>query len=247
MNPLAKFSAASIVGVALLLTLNPLSAVVVLIIDLILLPVAGVSARRLARMLSPLFFMALISAVSTVLYGRSSGEIFWSWGLIHISQGSIALAVTIGLRILAIGIPAVVLAATIDATELADSLTQLWRLPRRFVLGALAAFRLLSLLVDDWHTLEYARRARGLGAGRGPFAAMGRFGGQVFALLVLSVRRGSTLALAMEARGISSPQKPTRARAASWRLRDSAFVVLAIVVAGLALALSAIGSGGLGV
>jgi hypothetical protein len=59
MNPLAKFSAASIVGIALLLTLNPLSAGVVLIIDLILLPVAGVSPRRLARMLSPLIVMAL--------------------------------------------------------------------------------------------------------------------------------------------------------------------------------------------
>lgn len=246
MNPLAKFVAASAVGIGLLLTLNLNAAVFVLVVDLLALPFAGVSPRRLVRMLTPLVVMSLLSAVSTILYGRASGQTFWSWGLIEISQGSIALAVIIAVRILAIGIPAVVLAATIDATELADSLTQLWRMPRKFVLGALAAFRLVGLLVDDWRTLEYARRSRGLGSGRGPLAAISRFGGQVFSLLVLSIRRGSTLALAMEARGINSPVTPSHARTALWRLRDWMLISGATLVAVLALIIGATG-GGVGV
>lgn len=246
MNPLAKFTAASVVGIGLLFTLSPTAALVALAVDCVFLPFAKLPTRRLIRMVWPLAVMSLLSAVSTALYGRTSGETFLSWGLINVSEGSIALAASIALRILAIGIPAVVLAATIDATELADSLTQLWRMPRRFVMGALAAFRLVGLLADDWRNLEYARRARGLGSGRGPIAAVVRFAGQVFALLVLSVRRGSTLALAMEARGMNFAMTPTRARTAVWRLRDTAFVLLAAFVTVVALALGSIYPGGIG-
>ena len=247
MNPLAKFLGASIVGLGLLFTLSPSAAIFVLAIDLLLLPLSGVSTLRLVKMLFPLVVMAVLSSATTILYGRTAGDVYFAWGLISISQGSLSFAATIGLRILAIGIPAIVLAATINATELADSLTQLWRLPRRFVLGTLAAFRLLSLLVDDWRTLEYARRARGLGSGRGPWAALARFGGQVFSLLVLSVRRGATLALAMEARGINSMTTPTRARIALWRTRDTVCVLIALVITASALWIGVAFPGGFGV
>ena len=105
-------------------------------------------------------------------------------------------------------------------------------------MGTLAAFRLLSLFVDDWHHLEMARRARGLGSGRGPVAAVTRFGGQAFALLVLSIRRASALALAMDARGVNNPS-PSRARTAEWKLRDWMLVLASLIVGAAALVVAA--------
>jgi energy-coupling factor transport system permease protein len=247
MNPLAKFVAASVVGLALLLTLSPLAAGFVLVVDLIALSVARIPRRRAITLLAPLLAVALISSASTVLYGRPSGQTYWSWGLVCISDGSIHLALVIGLRILAIGIPAVMLASSIDPTDLADSLTQMWRAPRRFVLGTLAAFRLVGLLAEDWRTLEMARRARGLGSGRGPVMAVSRALGQAFALLVLSIRRATTLALAMEVRGINLPtkQRPaSHARVAVWRPRDGMLLAGSILVAGVALAIAFYEGGG---
>jgi energy-coupling factor transport system permease protein len=134
------------------------------------------------------------------------------------------------LRVLAIGIPAVLLFVTIDPTDLADGLAQVLRLPARFVVGGLAGLRLVGLFIDDWRALGLARRARGV-ADRG---AVRRFLGQAFALLVLSIRRGSKLATAMEARGFGAPDPRTWARPSVFHLRDWMVVVLGVAVALLA-------------
>ena len=246
MNPLAKFVAASVLGLSLLVTLSPVAAAFVLVVDFVALGFARFTARQLARMIAPLLVLSLFSAVTTLLYGRVSGEVYFTWGLISASQGSLWLAGAIALRILAIGIPAVALVAKTDATEIADSLTHLWRLPRRFVLGALAAFRLLRLSLDDWSTLEMARRARGLGSGRGPIASSARVCGQAFSLLVLSIRRGTTLALAMEARGINTATPPSYAREVHWGARDWLLVAGAIVAATVSFTIG-VTTGGFGV
>ena len=78
------------------------------------------------------------------------------------SEGSLALALATMIRVLAIALPAVVLFVTVDPTDLADGLAQVLKLPARFVLGALAALRLVGSSIDDWRALELARRARGV-------------------------------------------------------------------------------------
>jgi energy-coupling factor transport system permease protein len=149
-----------------------------------------------------------------------------------VSDGSIDLAIATALRVLAIGLPAVVLFMTVDPTDLADGLAQVWRLPSRFVLGALAALRLVGLFLDDWRFLELARRARGVGdRGR-----LRRIPGQVFALLVLAIRRGSRLATAMEARGFGGPTPRTWARESRFGWREWAVLIAGLMVGMIAIA-----------
>jgi energy-coupling factor transport system permease protein len=164
--------------------------------------------------------------VTIALYGQSSGATYLHWALVHVTDGSLALALATALRILAIGIPAVILFTGIDATALADGLAQLLHLPARFVLGALAAFRLVGLIAEDWRSLALARRARGV-ADRG---ALRRFAGQAFALLVLALRRGTKLATAMEARGFGAWVTRTWARPSSFGRAEWALVGLGAVV-----------------
>jgi energy-coupling factor transport system permease protein len=230
-NPLAKFVGALIIAIALIATLNPYIAGGILVVELACLPFVGLTARRLTRIVWPLGVASLLAALTTALYGRTSGEVLFAAGPIVVSEGSLVLALTIGLRVLAIGLPSIALFATVDPTDLADSLAQLWRLPPRFVFGALAAVRLVDLLVDDWRTLALARRARGMGSGRGPLAAIARMLNQVFALLVSSLRRGNSLALAMDARAFGAPGQRTYARQAYWRAGDTWFVATATLVA----------------
>jgi energy-coupling factor transport system permease protein len=125
----------------------------------------------------------------------------------------------------------VLLFAGIDATALADGLSQLLRLPARFVLGALAAFRLVGLIADDWRSLALARRARGV-ADRAPLR---RFAGQAFGLLVLSLRRATKLATAMEARGFGAPivrtwARPSRFGGGEWALLAIGAALVAVAV-----------------
>ena len=237
-NPIAKFVAAAVIGVAPLLSPDWVSAIIALGLELLLLPFVGVAPRKLWRMLAPIIIAAPFAGLSTLLFGRAGGDLLWQAGPWHITTASVSLAIAITLRVLAIGLPGIVLFATTDPTDLADALAQLWRLPSRFVIGALAAVRMVSLMAEDWRMLSLARRARGVGDGQGPLAAFTRLFSQGFALLVLSVRRGSVLATAMEARAFGSDIPRTWARTSVFTVRDAAFVGAGVLLAGLALAAS---------
>ncbi|QHC55593.1 energy-coupling factor transport system permease protein [Rathayibacter tanaceti] len=223
-NPVAKLLASLVIALVLVLTVDAVSAATALLLELLVLPFAGLRARELLRRTAPVWIAAPLAGVSTVLYGRDSGGLYGEFLFVSVTEGSVALGTAIALRVLAIGLPSVVLIATTDPTDLADGLAQILRLPARFVLGALAGMRLVGLLVDDWRALSMARRARGVADGRGPVRALRSLGSRTFSLLVLAIRRGSRLATAMEAKGFGSGLPRTWAR----RSRLSAGDVLLI-------------------
>ena len=92
----------------------------------------------------------------------------------------------------------------LDPTDLADGLVEILHFSPRFVYGGLAGLRMFTLLQEDWRALGLSQRSRGLGDGN----AIARALSQAFGLLVLSIRRATKLATAMEARGFGS-RRPT--------------------------------------
>jgi energy-coupling factor transport system permease protein len=231
-DPSAKLIASAILAICLLVTLDPVSGGVALALELLLIPFLRIPPRRFWLRTLPLWIAAPLAGVTIALYGRTSGEVYAEFLLARVSEGSLMLALATTLRVLAIGLPALVLFLTIDATHLADSLAQVFRLPSRFVLGALAATRLLGLAAEDRRTLTMARRARGVGDGN----PVSRLAGTAFSLLVLALRRGSALAIAMEARGFGSGVPRTWARPARFGAREVVMVVVGAGIGGAALA-----------
>jgi len=231
LNPVAAIAASLIPALLLVTTIDVVSAAVALGLQLLLIPLLGIPARTLLRRIAPILIAAPLAALTIVFYGQSSGTVYAEFWLVRISDGSLELALATLLRILAIAIPAIALFARPDATRLGDALGQNLRLPSRFVLGGVAALRLLTVLRDDARTLERARRARGLGdRGR-----VRRAAGLVFALLVLAIRRGSALAIGMEARGVGAPGPRTWTRPSPWRASDTVVVVVAVLVSVVAV------------
>lgn len=225
-NPVAKLIAAILLAIVLLLSIDEVSAAVALVLEAMLLPFAGLAARQFWLRTATLWIAAPLAALTTVLYGKDSGAVLWQAGFISVTDGSLSLGLAIGLRILAIGLPGIVLFATTDPTDLADGLGQVLRLPARFVLGGLAGLRLVGLFIEDWRFLALARRARGVGDRN----VLARIAMQGFSLLVLSVRRGSKLATAMEAKGFGSDLPRTWARASVVGWREWMLVAIAVVI-----------------
>ena len=239
LNPVSKLGAALIVTAVLLVSIDPVSAGVALALESVLLCFSGIPALVLLARTAPVLIAAPLAGLTTVLYGRTSGIVYLQWWAVEVSSGSLQLGLATLLRVLAIGLPAVLLFVTIDPTDLADGLAQLLKLPARFVVGALAGLRLVGLFIDDWRALTLARRARGVAE----TGALRRFLGQSFALFVLSIRRGSKLATAMEARGFGAPAERTWARPSVFRRRDWAALGVALLVAGTAASVAiAVGS-----
>jgi energy-coupling factor transport system permease protein len=232
-NPVALIGAGLLVDVVLLLSLDPVTAGVAVLLELVLVPLSGLPPARVARRSLPVLLAALLAGGTVALYGRVGGVVHLTWGLVTVSDGSLLLALTTALRILAIALPAIVLLADLDATRLADALAQRLHLPARFVLAGLAAFRLTEVFAEDWRTIALARRARGVAdAGR-----LRRLPGQVFALLVVALRRATSLATAMEARGLGAPGRRTWSRPSRFGRADLVVLASGLLVAGGAVAI----------
>ena len=233
-NPVARVLALLVATTPLLITIDPVSAAVAVILELVLMPLSGVSARSFLLKATPLLLAAPLGALSMLLYASPGGNVYWQFGPAAISDHSMWLALGIGLRMCAIVLPAIALLDRIDPTDMGDGLAQILHLPARPVLAALAGARMTSLMAADWKALERARRARGVGDS----SRIRSFLRGSFSLLVFALRRSGKLATTMEARGFGAAGKRTWARPSRLSAADAVLMVVAIAVPAIALAAS---------
>lgn len=225
-GPLAKLIALALITVALIATIDPVSAAVVAAASFALLPVAGIRLLTFLRRIWIFAAAALMAVWGAAIAAEESGRVLIDFGITTISTGSLEMGLALGARAFAIVLPSVLIFSTTDPTDLADALAQQVKLPARFVLGALAAMRLLGLMAEHWTILGHARRARGLGT---------RFLSQAFGLLVQAIRMATRLAVTMESRGFKAGTR-TWARQASFTAADGVVVLGGLVIAAAATA-----------
>ena len=221
-HPIAKILAALVLMLALFVTIDLVTSSVVLVALLIAARFSGLPLRSLAARAAPL----LIGAASIGLFNAVLSHNL-------VAGGAIAM------RIVGISLAGMLAVATIDPTDLADALVEHAHAPSRFVVGALATFRLFPLFSREWDVLGLARRARGIEADRTYVDRVRAFPGRALGLLVAAIRRATRLALAMDARGFGSRDCRTLARPRALTMRDGALVAGALVLALGATSLSA--------
>jgi energy-coupling factor transport system permease protein len=223
-NPVAQLAAMAVVTLVLLTSLDVVTPAVVVAAELCLLPAAGLTdLHGLWRRTWPLVLGAGSVGLVNVLLS---------------DDATVIAGIGLGLRVVGLALPGVLLVASTDPVRLADALTIHWRLSTRFAFGALAALRLVPLLVAEFESVRLARRTRGVEAGRSPVARVRLVAGIAFTLLVGAVRRGSRLATAMDARGFDSGIARSNARGSSLHPRDAGFVAGTIAVCAVAVTAS---------
>ncbi|HEV8228372.1 MAG TPA: energy-coupling factor transporter transmembrane component T, partial [Candidatus Limnocylindria bacterium] len=213
-HPLAKIVAALVLMLALFVTVDLVTSGIVIAALLAAVAFSGLPPRALATRAAPL-------AVAAIGIGVFNGV------LAH----SLTAGVAIALRIIGIAFAGMLAVATIDPTDLADALVQHAHAPSRFVVGALAAFRLFPLFSREWDVLGLARRARGIEADRTYLDRLRAFPGRALGLFVAAIRRATRLAIAMDARGFGSRACRTLARPRAITLADRLLVAGSLMLA----------------
>ena len=232
-NPLTKLVVAVgwLIGLAATTQPGPPIAIagVALVAGLVL---GEIPPRALARALAPLWIVALVVTVSNTVFGAANPDPLATellrLGPLRITEEALATAIGLGLRVVAIASVGAVFALTTDSTRLVDALVQQARVPERFAYGALAAYQAVPRFADDLAALRQARRIRGLGGSWHPRLLLG--------LLVLAIRHGDRMALAMDARAFGLGPR-THYRPIRWTAIDIALGVGAAVVLWASLAL----------
>ena len=233
-NPVTRILGLVLLTTPLMFTIDWVSATCVLAFTLLMVPMCGMGYGRFFKRALPILLIAPLAGIPMALYGQAGGETYLEWGLVHVTELSVSLAWAVILRVLAIALPVVLLSADVDPTDLGDGLAQVLRLPERFVIGTVAALRMLTLLRDDLDAMRRSRRARGI-ADQGKIKYWFSLS---FGLLVMSLRRAGKLATAMEARGFGGPRRRSWARESKLHSRDWAVMAVCLAVALAALALA---------
>lgn len=233
-NPVTRILGLVLLTTPLMFTIDWVSATCVLAFTLLMVPVCGLGYGRFFKRALPILLIAPLAGIPMALYGQAGGETYLEWGLVHVTELSVSLAWAVILRVLAIALPVVLLSADVDPTDLGDGLAQVLRLPERFVIGTVAALRMLTLLRDDLDAMRRSRRARGI-ADQGKIKYWFSLS---FGLLVMSLRRAGKLATAMEARGFGGPRRRSWARESKLHSRDWVVMAVCLAVALAALALA---------
>ena len=238
-NPAAKLVVTVAPTVVLLLSRDIVTPLVLVLLTLAVLPFAQVDLGALLRRSRLLLFaVVMVAVVNAAFSAHPGGQVLVDFGPVHVTTGSASAGIGIGLRALGVTLPGILVLVSTDPVDLADSLVQQLRVPAKFAYGTLAALRLLPLLSLEWETIAMARRARGMDAGRSPVRVGRLFASQVFALLVVAIRRGTRLATAMDARGFDSGLPRSIARRQVVRRADRVLVAGSVLASAVALAVS---------
>lgn len=239
-NPVAKLGAGLVLLLALFASLDGVTATVVLVVLIVVL--AASSGIRPGALVGRAWLVGLAAVsigVFNVLFApEQAGSIVAELGPIRIGLETLLDGLGLSLRLLAIALAGLLATATSQPTEVADALVQQLRVSPRFAIGVLAALRLLPLLAQEWQTIAMARRARGVEAGRSPVAMARLFAGQMLALLVGAIRRGTRMAQAMEARGFGARPCRTVSRVQRMRASDWGWIAASAALAAVAIGVS---------
>jgi energy-coupling factor transport system permease protein len=173
----------------------------------------SVRAADLARSLAPLWLAAISIGLFNALFSTSNADpaasVAIAVGPVRIATEAVANGVALALRVVAIASVGAVFTLTTDPTRLADALVRQAHLSPRFAYGALAAYQAIPRFAEDLTTLRQARRMRGLRGSWHPRLLV--------TMLVLAIRHGDRVALAMDARAFGSgPMSSYRDLRWSW-------------------------------
>ncbi|HEX3040367.1 MAG TPA: energy-coupling factor transporter transmembrane component T [Caproiciproducens sp.] len=177
---------------------------VALIFGILLL--SGVPLSQYYKSLKAIFFVVLFTSVLNLFYG--GGKVLWSWGFMQITDGGVANALFVTVRIFSLILVSSVLTFTTSPTELTDALERIMK-PLKLLhvkvheiaMMMTIALRFVPTLLDETDKIMSAQKARGADMESG--GLMQRIHALIpvlIPLFVSSFRRAYDLAMAMECR-----------------------------------------------
>ncbi len=160
---------------------------------------SGFKWRRLLLFMIPIALSALSSSLGLLLFGRGQAVV-WQWGIVNISEESIAAAQLLGSKALVIGIVSLLLLLTTPPVLLLYSFMQQLRMPAKYMYAAMAAIRMIPMIIEEVQIRSRALKVRRVTYPRGPRGLFRRLQLYTVPLVAQSIRRAQRVAVAMEAK-----------------------------------------------
>jgi len=221
MNPIAKIVLAFLISVSAFAADSIPYLLFVLAADILLGVIGGITNKTM-RVLIGLLKFSVFLFILQLLFSRGGNRVF-----LFITDEGIITAVTICLRLVAACVPLALMLTITEYNDLTNALVRVTRLPYKYAFTIATTIRFIPLFLEEMAAIMEAQTARGveLDAG-GFFKKMKLVLPLAVPLLMISVRKIDSTAIAAEARGFHLRTRNSGYKLYPFHVRD--FVALLI-------------------
>jgi len=225
MNPVAKLAGALLVSVACFCTGSPVLLAVVLVFDFALAASCGM-LRQAVGLAKAVFGFSLLLAVIQLLTTPEGVQLAaLPWG--YIGTGSVLAAGTTILRLVAAAVPLFLVLYVTKLTDLSNALVKTLHVPYRYAFTFTSTVHFIPVFMNDMKGIMESQTARGVEFDDGGFAKKLRLMVPLCVpLLVSSVRKTNSAAIAAEVRGFNLRTSKSGYKEYPFAARDFAALAL---------------------
>lgn len=239
MNPVAKLACALLISVACFCTTNLAFIAAIIVIDAALAASCGMvrEALGLARAVAAFSVLLALIALLTTPSGAVLVELPWG----YVGTGSLMAALLIVMRLVACAVPLFLVMYVTKLTDLANAMVKIVRVPYRYAFTFTSAVHFIPVFMNDMAGIMEAQTARGVQFDGGIVRRIRLMVPLCVPLLVSSVRKTNSAAIAAEVRGFNIRTRESGYKGYPFARIDVAALAFSVLLVAAAVALSLIG------
>lgn len=199
MNPVAKIFCALFISIACFCTSNLIFIGAVLVLDLILAASCSMTRQALGLAKAVAVFSILLALIALLATPKGAVLVELPWG--YIGTESIVMALTVVLRLIACAIPLFLVMYVTQLNDIANAFCKILHCPYKYAFTFTSAVHFIPVFMNDMAQIMEAQTARGVAFDGGFVKRIRLMVPLCVPLLISSVRKTNSAAIAAELRG----------------------------------------------
>ena len=233
MNPVAKLLVSFISVIACFVTDSFIVLGICLVLDVVLACSCGMLKQAMGLARAVALFSLLLAILALLFTPEGDMLVALPWG--YIGTASVLNAVRIVLRLVACAVPLFLTFYVTKLTDMANALVKVAHLPYKYAFTFTSTVHFIPVFMNDMSGIMEAQTARGVEFDGGIIKRIGLMMPLCVPLLVSSVRKTNSAAIAAEVRGFNLRTRTSGYKEYPFSAVDFAAIALSIllVVAGI--------------
>lgn len=228
MNPVAKLGAAFLLAIVCFATSNFAVLAVVLALDVALAISCKMVPQALGLAKAVAAFSLLLALIALLFTPQGAVLAVLPWG--YIGAGSVTAALLIVVRLVACAVPLFLVFYVTKLTDMANALVKVLHVPYKYAFAFMSTVHFIPVFMNDMAGIMEAQTARGIEFDGGFLKKVRLMMPLCVPLLVSSVRKTNSAAIAAEVRGFTLRTRESGYKEYPFAPSDVAALVLCVVL-----------------
>ena len=239
MNPVAKLAAAFLLVIACFVTSNFALLAVVIVLDALLAVQCKMVPQTLGLAKAVAVFSILLAIIALLFTPQGEVLVALPWG--YIGTESVLAAVLIVVRLVACAVPLFLVFYVTKMTDMANALVKVLHVPYKYAFTFMSTVHFIPVFMNDMAGIMEAQTARGVEFDGGVVKRVRLMIPLCVPLLVSSVRKTNSAAIAAEVRGFNLRTRQSGFKEYPFAGIDFAALAVAVVMLAASIVLAVLG------